>query len=90
MWKKTEERKNESGAWYENEKGDCIEQLIDCVDGHTPSASTASYRYIVGGYEATINTKDDNVLLQKTFYVSDQIKPAKCLQLAKKWCDDHQ
>jgi hypothetical protein len=89
MWKKVEDRKNESGAWYENERGDYIEQNLDAVDRLPGSAMTSSYRYIVNSYEATINTKDDNVLLQKTFYVSDQMKPAKCLQLAKKWCDDH-
>lgn len=88
MWKKIEDRKNESGAWYENERGDYIEQLLDSVDRHTASASQSSYRYIVNGYESTINC-EDVVLIQKTFLVSEQSSAAKCLQLAKKWCDEN-
>lgn len=86
-WNKTSERRNESGAVYENKVGDYIEQNLDAVDRLPGSAMTSSYRYIVNSYEATVTTKDTDFITE-IFEVDGVIStPARALKDAKAWCD---
>ena len=86
-WKKISERRYESGAVYESEVGDYIEQNLDAIDRLPGSAMTSSYRYVVNSYEATVTTKDMDFITE-TFEVDGVIStPAKALKAAKEWCE---
>jgi hypothetical protein len=83
-WIKTQCREGYSGAIWENEKGDIVEQFLEGKD--LGCGSVSDYSFYVIGYEAQPFTEANS---NKFFSVDDGRRPQFSLQLAKKWCDEN-
>lgn len=91
-WQKIGDRDTYSGAVWENEKGDTVEQILEPNDLGCGKLSTS--RFHVVAYEATIDATCES----KTFEVGEpelliatQSKHGLArlyLQRAKQWCDN--